>query len=246
MAREHQPSFHSSQVFTEQTMRALLWLHRLDALAVLFCVACPASGGAQIASGSGTGEAVASGSAIATRTVGFGEIDNRDNAGAPIGPRCRLQIVTNLRPLLEEMWRSSPAFRRQCARLEDTSLVVRVHIGLPPGSAGVGALSRTVSERGVVRRADVYPDARLVRTEEQLAHEIEHVLEQIDGVDVAALADQGVRGVRECRTADRQLHSREPRPRRMVGARRRSLARRRWNRRHLLLASAGDTGRHDD
>ncbi len=51
-----------------------------------------------------------------------------------------------------------------------------------------------------VKSAYMYLDARLARAHEDLAHEIEHVLEQIDGVDLAGLLANGVAGVR----ADRQ------------------------------------------
>jgi hypothetical protein len=96
-----------------------------------------------------------------------------------------------LRPLLASMWHGSPSFRRQCARLAARPEVT-VHIQLAVQVSGSRARSR-VSSRG---RATVYIAWRdPARYIEQIAHELEHVVEQLDGIDLPRLADDGVDGV---------------------------------------------------
>jgi hypothetical protein len=101
--------------------------------------------------------------------------------------------------MLEKMWRHSPTFRRQCARLVDASLTVVVRLVGPAWERPIGAaVSRISLENGLVTSADV----RLVIVEpEYLAHEIEHVIEQLDGIDLRSAAAQGLHGVS---TTDRQ------------------------------------------
>ena len=97
------------------------------------------------------------------------------------------------RRLLDEMWRGSATFRRQWTRL--ASARVRVTVAFdrpasgPPAQARisrVGGLHVEISLQLVDRRAVEY-----------LAHEIEHVLEFLDEVDLAAAAAQGIHGVTE-------------------------------------------------
>ena len=108
-------------------------------------------------------------------------------------PPGRIVVTAAVRPMLERMWRDSPTFRRQCARLVDASVVVVVRLVGPSGELAVAAaISRIDLQHGLVRSADV----RLGSIEPRyLAHEIEHVLEQLDGVDLRSAATRGVRGV---------------------------------------------------
>lgn len=99
-----------------------------------------------------------------------------------------------LQPLLRTMWRASPTFRRQCFRLgEHPDLLVRVEL-----TVGVrDARARTqVDRRPAGRQAAVQLEWRTpAQYVEYIAHELEHVLEQLDGVDLPRLARQGVDGV---------------------------------------------------
>jgi hypothetical protein len=71
------------------------------------------------------------------------------------------------------------------------SLTVVVRLVGPSGLA-VAAISRINIQHGLVASADV----RLGSVEPRyLAHEIEHVLEQLDGVDLRSAVTRGVRGV---------------------------------------------------
>jgi hypothetical protein len=99
-----------------------------------------------------------------------------------------------VRPVVKSMWQRSPTFRRQCARLAgrpDVTVRIELAIGVRDGWA-----------RSYVRRSDqgLSPAVQIELRRpalyvEYVAHELEHVLEQVDGTDVARLAAQGLDGV---------------------------------------------------
>ncbi len=84
----------------------------------------------------------------------------------------------------------SPTFRSQCKKLG--AAPVKVHVWLEDPQRRPSFNARTVFERhkGIVVAANVFlspsPDAV-----EFIAHEIEHVLEQLDGVDLETQAGSG-------------------------------------------------------
>jgi hypothetical protein len=96
--------------------------------------------------------------------------------------------------LVSEMWRRSATFRRQGGRIAgEYGLVVRVYMNpLLPGES-VRAKTRVKRQPGLLT-ADVYirDTGRFI---EMLAHELEHVLEQLDGLDLPAAARQAGRAV---------------------------------------------------
>jgi hypothetical protein len=99
-----------------------------------------------------------------------------------------------LRPMVTSMWLKSPTFRRQCARLaEHPDVIVRVELAvamqhgwarsrLEPHQEGL-----TAAVQIAMRKPGLYV--------EHIAHELEHVLEQVDGTDLSRLARQGLDGV---------------------------------------------------
>jgi hypothetical protein len=100
------------------------------------------------------------------------------------------------RPLLERMLRGSRTFRRQCVRLaSEPRWMVHIRIRSTAPRHGVRALT-TMQRRGedgmtaIVEIFESRSDAELI------AHEIEHVLERIDGVDLRLLANVSDSGVR--------------------------------------------------
>ena len=97
------------------------------------------------------------------------------------------------RGLLDEMWRGSATFRRQWTRL--ASARVRVTVTFDKPTSGPPAQAR-ISRVGGLRVEISLPlvDRRAV---EYLAHEIEHVLEFLDEIDLAAAAAQRIHGVTE-------------------------------------------------
>lgn len=102
-----------------------------------------------------------------------------------------LSAAPVFKPYLERMVRMSPTFRSQCKRLGAASSV-RVQLRLEDPQRRPSFRARTVLERdqGVVVAAHIflYPSPDAV---ELIAHEIEHVLEQLDGVDLEAQVGSG-------------------------------------------------------
>ncbi len=106
-----------------------------------------------------------------------------------------LRVNAMFRPLLETMLERSPTFRRQCQRLgNDPRLTIHLN---PIGSfwtRGARALSRFArGPRGL--SAEIYV-AREGDPVEMIAHEFEHVIEQLDEVNLSARSLQPDSGVR--------------------------------------------------
>jgi hypothetical protein len=102
-----------------------------------------------------------------------------------------LSTTAVFRPYLDRMVRTSPTFRSQCKRLAAAPSVI-VQLRLEDSKRRPSFRARTVLERdqGVVVAAQIflYPSPDAV---ELIAHEIEHVLEQLDGVDLEAHVGSG-------------------------------------------------------
>ena len=102
--------------------------------------------------------------------------------GVPALP-CRVLAQAHLRPLLDELWALSVTFRQQCRRLAGARAVVLLQ-GASAAETVWNAESRIglQADGGVMARVRV----RLGRESvEVIAHELEHVLERIDGVHLA-------------------------------------------------------------
>jgi hypothetical protein len=99
-----------------------------------------------------------------------------------------------VRSLVASMWRLSPTFRRQCARLAEHPEVL-VHIEFFVGVSNDRASASIEGSHGghhVAVYIEVNKPALYV---EHIAHELEHVLEVVDGTDLPSLARQRVDGV---------------------------------------------------
>jgi hypothetical protein len=101
------------------------------------------------------------------------------------------QVPGLCRQLLNDMWQGSPTFRRQWIRLAGAR--VRVSIVLNPMLSGWtrahAQLSRTPD-----LRVQIYLPLVNRSAIEYLAHEIEHVLEALDGVDLPEAVAQRIHG----------------------------------------------------
>jgi hypothetical protein len=87
------------------------------------------------------------------------------------------------RTLIRTMWQRSDTFRRQCARIAGTREVqIAVHLGMPWDAGGARAITR-ITRSGVGIRAEIYLP-QFDDAIELLAHELEHVIEQLDGVNL--------------------------------------------------------------
>jgi hypothetical protein len=126
----------------------------------------------------------------------FPYTDDAPAAAPPIQP-ANVVIPDGLRVTVAAMLRGSPTFRRQCARIGRTAgLRVVVTRSLLSGWPAGGALTRITRVAGGRLIADV----QLGHAGDHvtlLAHEFEHILEQLDGVDLAAMAARPGTGVRE-------------------------------------------------
>jgi hypothetical protein len=100
------------------------------------------------------------------------------------------------RPLIESMLRQSPTFRRQCARLAaDPNLTVRLNLAAPSRTDSIRATTYFTRQQDghMVAVIQIGPTQGHI---ELIAHEFEHVIEQLDQVDLRAHANRSGSGVR--------------------------------------------------
>jgi hypothetical protein len=112
-----------------------------------------------------------------------------------LAPPPNLVVPPMYLPVVEAMLRDSPTFRRQCIRIAgEPTLTVRLTISRPAPRYGVRATTRVTRNAKGQLSAAVHI-APLKDTQELIAHEFEHIIEQLDGVDLAkhvALRNTGV------------------------------------------------------
>lgn len=99
-----------------------------------------------------------------------------------------LVVQAMYRPLVESMLRDSPTFRRQCIRIAaEPKLIVHLTIGPHQRRSDIRAITRMARkpDGALTAFVDIGP---LHDTVELIAHEFEHIIEQLDGVDLAARA----------------------------------------------------------
>jgi hypothetical protein len=97
---------------------------------------------------------------------------------------CTLGVPRELRGGVDELWQSSPTFRRQCIRIAEADVVVAMTVA-PARTRNARALSSINRREGrVFYVAVALHDPRFIS--EDLPHELEHVLEQIEGQNLEA------------------------------------------------------------
>jgi hypothetical protein len=90
------------------------------------------------------------------------------------------------------MWRDSATFRQQCRRLGgQRGLIVTVSANMPRPGASARATT-TMTRRGRQMFAEIILQSPFDHVE-LIAHEIEHVIEQLDGVKLRTTACEGSR-----------------------------------------------------
>ncbi len=101
-----------------------------------------------------------------------------------------------LRGVLDATWQQSRTFKAQCARLRGAPfLFVEIRFGNSSQIGAARARTDYVRSAGDIRRAHIYidPDLRsLAHLIELIAHELEHVIEQLDEVELEAADRHGV------------------------------------------------------
>ena len=120
------------------------------------------------------------------------DLDEGPLAGPVVLPS-NLEVAAVFRPFLDEMWQVSPTFKGQWRRFAAaTGLHVSVLVDdLPPPARTVRARTVLRHQGGALVSARVYLKPTLDAAE-VIAHELEHILEQLDGVDLQAQAGNGV------------------------------------------------------
>jgi hypothetical protein len=102
---------------------------------------------------------------------------------------CMLGVPSSLVPAVRELWEASPTFRGQCRQLADANITVAVGLS-PLLPSSIRAVSKILRREGHVffvsttLRDDVHVD-------EDLPHELEHAIEQLEGRDLQADAAAG-------------------------------------------------------
>lgn len=106
-----------------------------------------------------------------------------------------LKVPGALRALLEEVMRRSPTFRHQMAELRGAP---HVRMAISYGDVSTWHVLRAESTVSRYEWGALHIDTRLYTVRdviEVVAHEMEHVCEQIEGIDVRALSQQRNSGV---------------------------------------------------
>jgi len=104
-------------------------------------------------------------------------------------------VPDNFRPVVESMLHDSPTFRRQCLRIAgEPKLTIHLILAPPSWRSDVRAMTTITREPDGRQVAHI---AIAVRQDmiELVAHEFEHIVEQLDGVDLAAQAARPRTGV---------------------------------------------------
>ena len=111
----------------------------------------------------------------------------------PVALPSNLEVASVFRPFLDKMWQASPTFRGQWRRLAaGTGVRLRVlveDLPRPPQSYKARTVLRYQDNSLVSAQVYLKPS---LDAPEFIAHELEHILEQLDGVDLQAQAGNGV------------------------------------------------------
>ena len=85
------------------------------------------------------------------------------------------------------MWEKSPTFRSQCERIaREPGLIIRIHL-FPWKARLANASTRLATKPGAALAADVYIGQH-DKVVELIAHEIEHIIERLEGIDLIQIA----------------------------------------------------------
>jgi hypothetical protein len=99
-----------------------------------------------------------------------------------------------LRPVLGMMWQRSRTFRAQCARIERAPSLRVVMTRVRESQAGQGGARTAFTRSNRLLHAQIVVSLELNSNSliELMAHELEHVIEQLDGVHLTDRAEKSV------------------------------------------------------
>lgn len=115
-----------------------------------------------------------------------GRCEKEQNEKMALPPN--LILSRHMKPLVEKVWRRSPTFRHQCDRISQAPWL-KVKLKFVPTNSAPGryrALT-VVNKPSGLATVEIYNPQAFV---ELIGHEFEHVLEQIEGVNLAALTEE--------------------------------------------------------
>jgi hypothetical protein len=110
-----------------------------------------------------------------------------------------VELVSNIGRLLEQVYDRSPTFRAQCARIANAPNL-RVRVRIDPSISSRFRAFTVVSRSGFEIRAEVHLPPSSDHSE-LVAHEFEHLLEQIEGLNLQRLVRVKGSGVHEVERA---------------------------------------------
>jgi hypothetical protein len=117
------------------------------------------------------------------------------DAGLDVLIPCTVQLSPVFHPVVRQLLAASPTFRAQMQRIAHAP---RVRVSVEPAVGGVGGcctLARTVFRHytggAVLARVEIAFPLTVTEYAELLGHEFEHIVEQIDRVDLPAMARSG-------------------------------------------------------
>jgi len=122
--------------------------------------------------------------------------DNTDRdaiLSGPVAIPANIEILSGQQEIVEDMLRRSPTFRAQCSRLGETSqlrIVIEKSLLVPADGAMTNITRKADGEIDADVHLGTLGDPTML-----IAHEFEHILEQLDGVDLPAMAARAGTGV---------------------------------------------------
>jgi hypothetical protein len=121
-----------------------------------------------------------------------------------VAPAANVTVTSLYDPVIAQMLERSPTFRRQCARIaRATNLAITLRS--EPRSEHRANAWTTMGPNHDGRRQVAIAVVAGPRTIELIAHEFEHVIELLDGVDLRQKATLRASGVRACDCGDLEM-----------------------------------------
>jgi hypothetical protein len=109
-----------------------------------------------------------------------------------------LLVPATMRRLVDAMLRGSPTFRRQCLRIANAPEATVAMTWFHSANSGEGRARTVVTTTSTGRRIALMSIPPVDDHVELIAHELEHVIEQLDDIDLRTLARVPSSGVKRC------------------------------------------------